>query len=619
VAGLYVTDASNAGSPRLLGSLGGPVELLVGDPVSGRVISDELASPCKQVVLALRGETYFSLLDACTRDLATGDPLWLGPVLESNIELDPPEPIDAAPQLVDVNRDGYLDVLVGGAGRAYVSYGDGASLARAIPYLLPQSSAEGNPEPLPMPLAAADVTGDGAVDFVFETGMLLSVPSTDPARFDYIPAGAPAPGYWSVATIADLNDNGKLDVVTASKDRPGISFFNGTGSRDLTFFGIATNRPVQHLAVGDFDGDLIDDLAFTQTAAVESTADSVMIAFGATSGAPLSPVPVARLANIEQLNAYRENGLDHLILTSTETLEEQRRGVLTLLVGSGDRIPTALYELTNFAADNSTDGSAAFRVLAGDFTASGRGDVLALAVKGQVNNDPEFWLLPALATSAGTPLRLTGGLGPGLHPVSGTGTDVTLSLTTATADVDADGQDEALLVMPAEDTDHCALLILGVQAEQLVQRGIIVIDEPCLRAELLPADVDRDGFLDIALSSGRADGASRQLSIFWNDGRGGFDSEQRTLLTGSTVSAQAFAMLPSTSVSGVSFAYATGQGVELVSIDENAREIGPVRPLAPLEGITGMTAADLNGDGAVDLALAAHGNLHVLKAILEAL
>jgi hypothetical protein len=619
VSGLYVTDAANAGSPRLLASLGGPIEGLVGDPVSGRVIADVDASPCEQVVLALRGEVGFSVFDACVRDALTREPLWLGQALEWRIELDPPQPIDGAPQLVDVNRDELLDVLVSGGGRTYVSYGDGAALARAVPYVLPLSSAPGDVETnVPMPLAAGDVTADGAVDFVFGTGLLLSVPGTGPLLPDYISVGAPAPGYFGLATIADLNDNGRLDVVTASKDRSGISFFNGTGGRDLTLFGVATSRPVQHLAVGDFDGDLIRDLAFTETGASDGAVDSVMIAFGAAYGPPLPPVPVARLRDIEQLNAYREGGLDHLILTSSEMFEEQRRGLVTLLLGSGDRIPTALYDLTTFAADGSTDGSSAIRVLAGRFTASDRADVLALAVKGELSNDPELWRLAALLTPASTPIRLAGRLDPLLHPVTGTGADATLTLATATLDVDADGRDEALLVMPAEDAERCGMLILGVEADALVQRDLIVLAEPCLRVELLPVDVDRDGFVDLALLIGRADGAGRQLSIFWNDGAG-FDGERRTLVTAPAVSAQAFAVLPSTSVSGVSVAYATEQGVELASLGENARELEGVRFLAPLSGITGMSAADLDGDGAVDLALAANGNLNVLKAILEAL
>lgn len=620
VAGIYVADGQDAGFPRLLGALDGPIEMLVGDPVSGRVIRDETASPCRQAAVALRGATELSLFDACGRDPATGQIFWLPALIETRIRLDPPAPIDAAPQLVDVNADGNLDALVGAAGRVYVAYGDGTTLATASPYALPLGSGGNNPDPeIPMPLAAADLTGDGALDFVFGGGMFLSVPGADAALFDYVQAPAPGPGSASMAVIADLNGNGKLDVATASKDRPGITFFNGTGTRDLTFFSIPTSRPVQHLAVGDFDGDQIDDLAFTQNDASQGAPSSVMIAFGAVSGPPSPPAPVARLDNIEQIHAYREGALGHLLLTSAQVTEERRSGVLTLLIGSGDRIPVALYELTRFGTDSSTLASAAYRTLAGDFTGPGQHDVLALAAAAEVTDTPEFWLLPALTTSPGTPVQLSGGLPPILHPVSSTDSGDGLSLATATADIDTDGRDEALFAMPAEDANHCGLLISTVEPTKLVERALIGIDEPCSKVELLPMDMDNDGFVDVALLTGRLDGSERQLSIFWNDGRGGFDRERRTLVADATVSARAFAVLPPTPALGVSLVYATRDGVERVSLGEDPRALGSPSLLAPVRDITGITAADLNGDGAVDLALAARGNLNILRAALEAL
>lgn len=617
VTGLYVPDGRDVGFPRLLGTLDGPVEMLAGDPVSGRLIRDELASPCQQAALAFRGATSFSVFDTCGRDLATGLPYWLIEARTWRIPLAPAAPIDGAPQLVDVNADGNLDVLLGAAGRVYVAYGDGASLATATPYALPLASSTPADPNIQMPLAAADVTGDGALDLVFNTGLFLSVPSADPALFDYLPV--PAPGYYSAAIIADLNRDGDLDVALASATRPGITFFNGTGTRDLTAFSIPTNRPVQHLAVGDFDGDRINDLAFTQNDAEQDAASSVMIAFGTPAGPPLAPAPVARVDNIEQLQPFREGALDHLLLTSAELGAEQRLGVLTVLVGATTRIPMALYDLTNFATDGSTLGSAAYRTLAGHFTQPGQGDVLALATSAGVDDTPEVWLLPALTTSAGTPVRLAGGLNPVLHPVTSTDTGSALSIATATADVDRDGRDEALLAMPAEDAEHCGLVILTVEPTQVVERALLGVDEPCSRVELLPADLDGDGFVELALLTGRMDRTGRQLSIFWNDGHGGFDRERRTLVADAAANAQAFTVLPATPGAGISVVYATALGVERVHVDAASRELGTPSQLAPLLGVTGMTAADLNGDGAVDVALAARGNLHVLRAILEAL
>ena len=92
-----------------------------------------------------------------------------------------------------------------------------------------------------------------------------------------------------------------------------------------------------------------------------------------------------------------------------------------------------------------------------------------------------------------------------------------------------------------------------------------------------------------------------------------------SLVADAAVSPRAFTLLPATPVAGISVLYASEQGVERVYIDGKSRELGAASLLAPIQNITGMTATDLNGDGAVDVAVAARGNLHILRATLEAL
>ena len=281
-----------------------------------------------------------------------------------------------------MNGDGHLDVIVGSEERMFVAYGDGLGLATAVPYQAhrPGSADAGPADYLPMPLAAGDVTGDGRVDFVFREGLLLSAPSSVPGRDEYTPAFGSLPR-WTAAVIADLNANGYPDILAGSSERPGINFYNGTGTSDLTLFELATSRPVQRISVGDFDGDLVEDVAFTQAGGSEPTEEQVMISFGVPFGPPLPAVAVARLTNVEQMGTYREAKLSHLLIASSESTDGAERGVLTLLTGSGDRIPVALYELTTFASDNSVIGSIAVRVLGGAFTSPAPGDVLALGVE----------------------------------------------------------------------------------------------------------------------------------------------------------------------------------------------------------------------------------------------
>jgi hypothetical protein len=607
--GIYVAQ----GFPRLLGALAGPIDALVGDPVGGQVIE---GAPCKQALVAVRDAPQFSMIDACVQS-PDGSIVWRPQVETAIVLLDPPEPIAFAPQVVDMNGDGHLDVIVGSEERMFVAYGDGLALATAVPYQPYRSgSADAGPaESMRMPLAAGDVTGDGRVDFVLPEGLLLSAPSSVPGRNEYTPAFGSLPR-WTAAVIADLNANGYPDILVGSSERPGINFYNGTGTADLTLFELATSRPVERISVGDFDGDLVEDLAFTQTVGSDPTEEQVMISFGVPFGPPLPAVAVARLSNVEQMAIYREAKLSHLLIASSESTDGAERGVLTLLTGSGDRIPVALYELTTFASDNSVNGSSAARVLGGAFTSAASGDALALAFDQELGDGVlQFWLLPALGSSTGEPVLLAGGLPAGAHPVYPDG--LGFSLAAASADLDGDGREEAILAMPTDDAEHCALLVFEVDADHVTKRLEQRVTEPCAHVEVAP--VRADGRVDLAWLTGRADGSDRRLSIFWNDGAGGFSVDRRSVISDRAASPQAFTILPSNAARPTGMAYATPLGIEFVTLDAAAGAVGEPQPLSPLEGCTGLRAADLDGDGVVDLVAAARGNLHVFGASLEAL
>lgn len=608
IAGVFVPDPES-GVPRRLGALPAPVERFVGNPIAAQVVE---SSPCRQALVALEGESRFAMFEVCEPG-PDGSAAWRPEMLTTFVELDPPEPIVLAPLAVDVNGDAHLDVLVGTAERTFVSYGDGQTLATAVPFVLTPPGEAAMPN-VPMPLAAGDITGDARVDFVFPSGLLLSEPSSQGQSL--YSSGAVGQPRWTAAVIADLNANGALDVLVGSNERPGLNFFNGTGTRDLTFFTIPTSRPVQQLTIGDLDGDFIEDVAFTQGSGSAQDEVNVMVAFGAPFGPPLPAAAVARLPNVEQMMTYREQMLSHVLIASREGADADRRGVLTILTGNGERLPLALYELTTFAADSSVNGSLALRVLGGAFTSAVAGDVLAVGSPGEPSEAGlHFWLLPALASSPGTPVLLTGALPGDVHPVSAGGG---LSLVGAVADVDADGRDEALFTMPGQDAQQCALLVFGVELDRVTLRSDVRVAEPCSRAELVAVHADGDERRDLAWLTGRADGSDSALAILWNDGSGGFSAADRSVIADRPLSPRAFALVDDSRARGTSMVYATPSGLERVAITAT-RALGPPELLVPLEGCTGLTAADVDGDGATDLIAAARGNLHVLRAGLETL
>lgn len=619
VPGLYVPDQS--GILRLRGTAPpGALTSLVGEPASGDVIEDPIDSPCREMVMAVRGASSFTMVDACTQDPIFFDTNWREAFVEWTVALDPPANIDAAPRMADMNGDGHLDVLVGAGGRPYVAYGDGHGLTVATPYQLESANPLQVPPLIPMPLAAGDFTGDGAVDFVFEDHLLVSIPGPNGGPPYYFGGPANDAAAWTVARIVDLNGNGKPDVVAASSHGRGIDFFNGTGTINLLTFHLPTNRPVPFLAVSDLDGDLIKDVAFVEAAAPTLDRDSVMIAFGDLAGPPSAPVSVARIDQVQQLIELVEAGVGNLLVTSTETVNARKSAVLAVLGGSGDRLPFAPYMLVSVSGDSSVFGASAMALTIGRFVSAGRGDVMALTTNGLLNeHDFHFWLLPALGVSDSAAVPIGGELDPRLRPGFADNFHFIVNVVGATADIDGDGRDESLWVMPADGGAGCGLAIVGLTPPgtppQALPRATIFLDETCPDAQLLPVDADGDGALDIVLLTGGPGLPQRKLLVLWNDGTGGFSASRVSRLGSASDSPEQFTVLPATAQSSFRFIYVTDQAVTQL-VPTGPHQFGRPKVLSELRHGSGVVAADIDGDGVLDLAVADSGNVSVLKAEL---
>lgn len=605
----------------LAGESPGPLDSLMGDPVTGMVFEDKELWPCLQSVVAFSDGDRFYLVDYCTRD-ETGGVAWREQLAMQSILLSPPAAIDAPPQLVDMNGDGHLDVLLGAGGRPYVAYGDGEKLAAATPFRLSLENPEQTKPDIPMPLAAGDFTSDGLVDFVFPDHLLVSALDPNHALPRYVPDRANNGGTWSEALIVDLNGNGKLDVVAASHERANIDFFNGTGGQHPTLFTLPTNGPVRELIAADFDGDLVADLAFMETSVSRERSDSLLVAFGNLAGSPATPVTVARIEGVEQLAIYEEGGLGNLMVAASEFDGQKQTGVLTLLEGSGDRTLTAPYSLTLFSSEGGLRQSMALSLAAGAFSAPGQRDVLSLASSDLSKNEWEFWLLPELASDSRVPRLLSADFDEHLRPAGGPDTPggymVNINVGSVSADLDGEGRDEAVFAMPT-DTGGCGLVVAGTEDNESVHQRTVLIDDPCTRPQLVAVDADADGAVDIALLTGSPGVSPARLLLFWNDGRGGFSDSRMTRVSDPADSPVEFTVLPAISeLRRLGFAYVTESEVKLVTGSEEPRAFEQAERIAPLEHGTGIVAADVNGDRALDLAITDSGTLSVLKAELEA-
>jgi hypothetical protein len=307
--------------------------------------------------------------------------------------------------------------------------------------------------------------------------------------------------------------------------------------------------------------------------------------------------------------------------------------VLAVLTGSGDRVPFAPYRLIGISPAGMITESPALGVTVGAFSGGGRDQVMALATQGNpALDDYQFWLLPGLQNSDGPATNLGGHLdprlqplylaGPGPDPATGTGADLGLSLLGASADLDGDGRSEALWMMAADDTTHCGVLVVDAPGDggssEIAMREPIIVDAPCEHGQLLPVDADGDGHVDVALLTGAAGQAERKLLVLWNDGAGGLDRDHVTTVLGAGELAPGqFTVLPATTSRPLAFAYVTDRAVlRVTATRRGARDFGAPEVLVEIPQGTGIVAADVNGDGVPDLAVAAAGNLRVLKAKL---
>jgi VCBS repeat protein len=293
----------------------------------------------QRFVLAFRSDTSVHVIDAgATAKNAIRYPL----DLPQNFT------VHGAAFFADVNGDGFADVLVGGADCSQgptkcshaaleLAYGDGKgeffsalpvngvgdplTAGKMLPYL--KLYPEGEPQKSPpdelgilemeryLPLAVgrfdAAAAPDAAVDYVNAFGIFVSdggnvagcalVPNT------YCQADRPSGGeLWSEARIGDFNTNGRLDVAAVSRGNPGIDFFSGTGNGVFNSFSIPTAGVPSDLAVGDFDGDFLPDLAFDSvTSKLGGDAHTLSVAFGHASGAPELPVSMGEVTNLHQI------------------------------------------------------------------------------------------------------------------------------------------------------------------------------------------------------------------------------------------------------------------------------------------------------------------------------
>jgi hypothetical protein len=312
----------------------------------------------QRFALAYEGENVVAVVDILPKPMPPTPPP--PPLTTTPIALPPGFTIHGPAFFTDINSDGLADVVVGMAsctpglgnnpelcavGKLGVAYGDGAGAFYATPTKIGNPldwdpAAKGlagelitiypNDGPMKGPIAPADMQSvlplavgqlnlnvDGQIDYVNAHGIYVSnsgkTLDCDNASNGYCRADEPSSGdSWSEVKVVDLNANGRADVVAISSGSRGIDFFNGTSNGVFNTFFLPTEGAPSNLAVGDFDGDLVGDIAYDSVTGKVGKVDgqpalievhTLFVAFGQTSGAPELPVSMGEVPNLVQLVA----------------------------------------------------------------------------------------------------------------------------------------------------------------------------------------------------------------------------------------------------------------------------------------------------------------------------
>ncbi|WP_437739374.1 VCBS repeat-containing protein [Sorangium sp. So ce1504] len=591
------------------------------------------------------------------------------------VELPAGARIAGAAFLRDVSGDGVLDLLVGatcaqpdprlpaGAPCYELDVAEGAgggAFGGMAPYGdLSYPAGDMSSGRLPgfgAPVAIGDLNGDGVIDIVDPDAVRLGNARPSPpyqVEFDRL---APANGRrWTSAVIADLTGNGAPDVVVGSADATDLTFFNGVPGAQASDFKlnelkIPTLGNVSSFVVGDFDGDLLPDLSFAESAGSSlSSAEhpTLAVCFGRYMKAPEPPVRLGAFEGLLDIAAVRLPEPDDAVDDISVLFSHGGDVAFSLIEGSSSRSLLPPLPLVRSGDVRQAGELRAVRSIAGRFGGD-RAEVASLTIAppspGSSRGSAELWLLPAvdsgaiaMVDEAKHRVSLPAELVPSREPA--------WALDGVAVDLDGDGTDELVLSLPIEVEEEDAAAEPGTPAlagaVTLVRRGASgAFEAPeaafspaphTLYGGLRAGDMDGDGHADVVgvayeLAPGTRTITASRLAVFWNTGEGALDAPIELEVPDPSLEDLA------SEVTSADFARVDdGMGRSLVVLTRSAayaldvcgdgaagcHDLGQ-HQLRKLDGIPGGSAiatCDVLGDGVDDLAVLSDGALRVHEGV----
>ena len=219
--------------------------------------------------------------------------------------------------VADVNNDGNPDVLTTNANDSTVSVLLGDGTGRFTP--APGSPVRAGHHPYDV-VTLHDLNGDGNLDLVTPNlkGNAVTVMLGD-GKGSFAPAAGspfalgPRPGY---VAVADLNADGKLDIVAAHDDDPLVAVLLGDGKGGFAPAAstmLQTEKPVWGTAIADVNGDGKNDLVMGSPLGHNI---AVLLGDGKGGFQPSPSLPSGKLTNYVALGDFNKDGKPDIVASN---------------------------------------------------------------------------------------------------------------------------------------------------------------------------------------------------------------------------------------------------------------------------------------------------------------
>ncbi len=325
-------------------------------------------------------------------------------------------------------------------------------------------------------LAVGDVDGDGVADFVKTGGVYVAGDGTPPKMTERFRATRP----WNAAAIGDFNHDGTPDVAATRPGTVDLLLTAPDGLFNPLYAEIEDEA--RTLRTGDFDGDLVTDLA------VVEAPGRLVVLFRGAQGTPTERIVMADLPEIGGLEPLRSEANDRIddLVMLTRTPEGS---LVTAMVGTSSR--RMLAPIPRFGRVFAT-------AAVGRFLGGARPDI----VTGEVTNVDGARFVDFRLTK-GDDLERSPAVSTQLARDAECVLPRDFAGSSAVADLDGDGHDELVFLESASPDESAGIGANGWKSWILrFEEGALRCIEPgVVRSSMSPgkvrlADLDGDGALD---------------------------------------------------------------------------------------------------------------------------